>query len=745
MSRSCAWRRTVSDNVSWRQDQALNATIYILREIGPTGYVLKEEGEQKKFKVLIGDPHSCTCPVFTKEKDLCKHISWILLRKFRVPRTNPVTWQLGLVEREINELLRGLLVRQQQRTPRRQINKDVAIAMVENQETLDQREISEEDVCPICQDELLLKHEPVTFCKFGCGNSIHIKCMKVWAEHQQSTGDPVIKCPICRHDFGPIELLKRELQNSSTRDTRAERLNQHLGCSCQHCHVAPITGKCYKCSICAHYYLCQTCFNTQTHTQHSFLFRQKSSQRWRPAQRGTGSVLPQALVSNLMGRDITNEDYDMLLQLDNHENSGVLDIPEEVIKGFPLEKIRTGAHQLLQPGNQCRICLRGYHVPQFVRKLPCKHRFHVDCIDNWLMHQKPYCPIDGMVVWNPYAAELEDEPEQRQQRPQRTNQNKSKAPQSDDRQNGLQLEIPGVGIARLGQPHNGLTGTNIRSPIMRIQARAGQIQPVAGIALSLSGVRFGSTVNVSQIANTQTSTSSQSRLPPSGRIRGPPSQQVQRQAPSIPLPRNDNQLYAGREQSNSAPNSTRVRRGSGAGFESDVPTRGRRMTRASGLYSRSRSISGSRVRSSSRDRSNPQGQRSQQGTSSNGASGLYLGNDPRVAPPVAGDVVATTSSNQAIRRKSLYRAPAEGGATHQNGETQVTNHADLYLGNDPTTNAPPAGQVNAIDLHQRKLYRPPPAPPRNMSREPTTTNPGDIQLTGNGLNIDLTGLTVEDS
>jgi hypothetical protein len=43
---------------------------------------------------------------------------------------------------------------------------------------------------------------------------------------------------------------------------------------------------------------------------------QKSSQRWRPAERGTGSVLPQAIVSNLMGRDITNDDYDMLLQLD---------------------------------------------------------------------------------------------------------------------------------------------------------------------------------------------------------------------------------------------------------------------------------------------------------------------------------------------------------------------------------------------------------------------------------------------
>ena len=51
MARQMMWRRTVSDAVSWRQDQANNATIYILREFGPTGFLLKEEGETKNFKV----------------------------------------------------------------------------------------------------------------------------------------------------------------------------------------------------------------------------------------------------------------------------------------------------------------------------------------------------------------------------------------------------------------------------------------------------------------------------------------------------------------------------------------------------------------------------------------------------------------------------------------------------------------------------------------------------------------------
>lgn len=53
MARVSSWQRTSSDAVSWHQDQAMNATIYIIRESGPTGFVLKEEGEPKTFRVGI--------------------------------------------------------------------------------------------------------------------------------------------------------------------------------------------------------------------------------------------------------------------------------------------------------------------------------------------------------------------------------------------------------------------------------------------------------------------------------------------------------------------------------------------------------------------------------------------------------------------------------------------------------------------------------------------------------------------
>lgn len=78
----------------------------------------------------MGDQHQCSCSAFQRDRELCKHICWLLLKRYRVPRTNTsrkeeqeqrrtdrmkifslfdlVLWQRGLVEREINELLRGL-------------------------------------------------------------------------------------------------------------------------------------------------------------------------------------------------------------------------------------------------------------------------------------------------------------------------------------------------------------------------------------------------------------------------------------------------------------------------------------------------------------------------------------------------------------------------------------------------------------------------------------------------------------
>jgi len=55
---------------------------------------------------------------------------------------------------------------------------------------------------------------------------------------------------------------------------QAEKSSIHLGYSCHRCRACPITGKCYKCTTCHDYFLCQTCFNLNIHNDHSFDYRE---------------------------------------------------------------------------------------------------------------------------------------------------------------------------------------------------------------------------------------------------------------------------------------------------------------------------------------------------------------------------------------------------------------------------------------------------------------------------------------
>ena len=107
-------------------------------------------------------------------------------------------YQLGLVERDIDKVIHGHLVAKGSKLE----GNEEAKPGVQTQ-----REVLEGDVCPICQEELLGAHtSSITFCKFGCGKSIHLRCIRVWANHLKSTGETVIPCPLCRNNFGSLKV-----------------------------------------------------------------------------------------------------------------------------------------------------------------------------------------------------------------------------------------------------------------------------------------------------------------------------------------------------------------------------------------------------------------------------------------------------------------------------------------------------------------------------------------------------------
>lgn len=67
------------------------------------------------------------------------------------------------MEREINEVMRGSYSRSSRAAKRGNSEKDMTAS--DSREKLKQKQIEEQDVCPICQDELLQKPEPITYCK----------------------------------------------------------------------------------------------------------------------------------------------------------------------------------------------------------------------------------------------------------------------------------------------------------------------------------------------------------------------------------------------------------------------------------------------------------------------------------------------------------------------------------------------------------------------------------------------------
>lgn len=69
-------------------------------------------------------------------------------------------FQLGLTEGKINDLLRGI---HQVQTPKHGARDENTC--VEEDGCLKQKDIGAEDVCPICQELLLEKRLPVTFCR----------------------------------------------------------------------------------------------------------------------------------------------------------------------------------------------------------------------------------------------------------------------------------------------------------------------------------------------------------------------------------------------------------------------------------------------------------------------------------------------------------------------------------------------------------------------------------------------------
>jgi len=99
----------------------------------------------------------------------------------------------------------------------------------------------------------------------------------------------------------------------------------------------------------------------------------------------TGISLQQML--EMLNRDLTPEDYELLLRLDEAVEKKT--VKQETLTTLAERKIEDEV--LLS--EICTVCMFNYEMGDNVKELPCRHFFHVDCIVPYLSSYGQACPV----------------------------------------------------------------------------------------------------------------------------------------------------------------------------------------------------------------------------------------------------------------------------------------------------------------------------------------------------------------
>ncbi|KAL8005544.1 putative E3 ubiquitin-protein ligase Zswim2 [Plasmopara halstedii] len=381
MNRLVPYRVKVPEEVLTRIEQMRSTTMYLVRTIGPTSYVIQEQNCDKKYKVLIGSMQTCSCG----EPDICIHIMFVMLKVLRVPPTTPIVWQKSLLDSEIEMLLEGGFGQMSTSHMKRRNEKFTAISL--GDEEVDRQIVVEGEVCAICQ-EGMNDYQLLTFCRRGCGNNFHIECMKVFGESRRQSKEHII-CPLCRHDWGDEALTV--LQNEIKAANKAP--NVHRGTSCRKCKTKPLRCERYRCVQCKNVDLCVRCFKSRVHRNHAFVMKQNVSDPWVPALRDTQplAAISQDVIRDLETRELSTNDYDVLLQLDSGHDSLLQDFLMKVISGTKVSA--DNASTFGEFGATCSLCAQSLRLKAALHLVSCGHVFHESCLAWSILSQVYSCPF----------------------------------------------------------------------------------------------------------------------------------------------------------------------------------------------------------------------------------------------------------------------------------------------------------------------------------------------------------------
>mmetsp|Transcript_13249 Transcript_13249/g.21693 ORF Transcript_13249/g.21693 Transcript_13249/m.21693 type:complete len:714 (-) Transcript_13249:1407-3548(-) len=372
---------------SWSEakDNLDAATLFLVHRTGPTVYQIKDEAGNS-CRVMIGATHSCTC----KKVGFCMHILFVILKVLRIPVTNPLSQKNGFTDAEIEVALAGNFEVRSRPKPQRlkkkkQVDKkDITESTVDRQILVD----DDEEICPICQDDMKIDHA-LTWCRKGCGNNIHAKCMKMYAQYKSTTKKDIL-CPLCRENWGPMAM-------HIINDDCKGKISLKKACAVVICKACtfPVRGSFSRCVECSMYGsdtkvqategerstiseisnpvdFCQSCFKNigRSHAKHHFMRSTTNSTvrdfAWEYVKnpRAPQPRFAADFLENIQNRELTNDDYDFLLDLDKPQHVTVQDILIDS----------------MQTCSRGDMCWCGKEVnSETARTLVCGHAAHVEC------------------------------------------------------------------------------------------------------------------------------------------------------------------------------------------------------------------------------------------------------------------------------------------------------------------------------------------------------------------------------
>jgi len=111
---------------------------------------------------------------------------------------------------------------------------------------------------------------------------------------------------------------------------------------------------------------------------------QKSIQASRSEKHASGLTFGQ--IEELMSRELTPEDYEMLLKLDSL-------VKPKTVEKSAIDSFLETTWAEKDSNTTCAVCMCSFETDQKVKHLPCEHFFHSLCIVPWLEGHSQNCPL----------------------------------------------------------------------------------------------------------------------------------------------------------------------------------------------------------------------------------------------------------------------------------------------------------------------------------------------------------------